>query len=87
MIYISKVSAFAFTTKLNIPTCAFGFKKLGYLRVTMFGLIEWPFLWLRIPRVLINGSQYPHLGFLASIFLYPPIVIKLISSQYVVLFT
>ncbi len=90
MIYFSKVFAFAFTTKLNTLTWIFGstyFLKLGYLRVTMFGLIEWPFFLLVILVVMTYGFWYPLPRFLASIHMYLLASIEFISGRSIVLFT
>ncbi len=63
------------------------FMKFGYLKATLFGLIEWPFFILGICAVITDGSQYPPFRFVTSTFLYPPTTIELISGQYAVLFT
>jgi small-conductance mechanosensitive channel len=62
------------------------FLKLGYLRATLFSLLEWPSLWSKNCVVTTNGSQYPLLGFVASTFLYPPTAIELIGGQSTILF-
>jgi hypothetical protein len=90
MIYVLQVSTFAFITKLNTLTWTFAstfFLKSGYLRATLFGLTEWPFLLLVIPIVTINGSQYLLFRFLTLLILYLLAAIKLIGGWYVVLFT
>jgi hypothetical protein len=81
MIYSSKVFAFAFIIELNILTWASrstSFLNSRYLKATLFGLIKWPFMWLGIPWVMIDGYQYPPFGFSAFILLYLPTAIELI---------
>jgi hypothetical protein len=90
MIYSSKVSTFAFIIELNTLTWTFRsrfFIKSRYLRTILFGLIKWPSLWLGICAVTTDGFQYIPLGFVAFVFLYPPIAIVFISGQYVIMFT
>ncbi len=90
MIYSLEVFALTFIAKLNTLTWTYGltfFLKLGYLKATLFGLIEWPFLLLGIFTIMTYGSRYPPLGFSAFVLLYPPAIIEFIDGQSTILFT
>jgi hypothetical protein len=63
------------------------FFKSTYLKATLFGLTEWPFMWLGIPIVMIDGFQYLPLGFSAFVILYLLAIIEFIDDQFAILFT